>query len=394
MASLYFLLRSLFAAESFTNFVCLSAVVGAGIGGTSTAYFLRQKFGKDVQIDVYEKGEVGGRLATIEIEGNQYEAGGSVIHPLNLHMKAFVKELGLGTRTPSGDLVGIYNGDDFVFQESEWFVINVMKMLWNYGLNFLRMYMWVENVLDKFMRIYRYQTFDYSFSTTESMLQAMGGDDFITKINMTIDEAMQKSGFTQRFIDDIVGPAMRVNYGQGVKINGFVAFTRPYQHLVATFVHGRINASFFGCPKPCQFPLSEILTTDNPNLFFCSIGAVYPVSPVQESEESKASYVRVWKIFSLDVLTQEQLHQLFESYHVVKYRKWLAYPTYNPPEKLPPIQLHRAIYYLNSIECAASAMEMSAISAKNVALLSYHQWYGKKEYIDQENLAERLKSEL
>lgn len=71
-------------------------------------------------------------------------------------------------------------------------------------------------------RIYRYQTFDYSFSTTESLLHAMGGNDFISKLNMTIDEAMQKSGFTQRFIDDIVVPAMRVNYGQGVKINGFV----------------------------------------------------------------------------------------------------------------------------------------------------------------------------
>ncbi|PIN99579.1 hypothetical protein AB205_0153090, partial [Aquarana catesbeiana] len=127
------------------------AVVGAGIGGTSAAYFLRQKFGKDVHIDVFEKGDVGGRLATIEMEGNQYEAGGTVIHPLNLHMKAFVKDLGLNPRKPSGDLLGIYNGDEFVFQESEWFLINIIKMLWNYGLNFLRMYMWVEDILDKFM---------------------------------------------------------------------------------------------------------------------------------------------------------------------------------------------------------------------------------------------------
>ncbi|XP_073478101.1 prenylcysteine oxidase 1 isoform X2 [Aquarana catesbeiana] len=469
------------------------AVVGAGIGGTSAAYFLRQKFGKDVHIDVFEKGDVGGRLATIEMEGNQYEAGGTVIHPLNLHMKAFVKDLGLNPRKPSGDLLGIYNGDEFVFQESEWFLINIIKMLWNYGLNFLRMYMWVEDILDKFMRIYRYQTFDYSFSTTESLLHAMGGDDFISKLNMTIDEAMQKAGFTQRFIDDIVVPAMRVNYGQGVKINGFVGavslagtdsglwavaggnklvcngllyaakaqliqgtvtsvqekvrstkpgntvtlyeisyitdrgpgldlydlvviatplnknlgnikfvgfdppietFSKPYQQTVATFVHGRINASFFGYAKPCQFPLSEILTTENPKLFIRSISAVSPVNPVPESDASKDSGLRVWKIFSPEVLIDEQLHQLFESYDTVKVKTWLAYPRYNPPEKIPPIKLHRAIYYLNGIEWAASAMEMSAISAKNVALLSYHQWYGKDDHIDQEDLAERLKTEL
>ncbi|CAB1332853.1 unnamed protein product [Coregonus sp. 'balchen'] len=38
------------------------AVVGAGIGGTATAYFLRQEFGAVVKIDVFEPGT--GRLAT------------------------------------------------------------------------------------------------------------------------------------------------------------------------------------------------------------------------------------------------------------------------------------------------------------------------------------------
>ncbi|XP_075714623.1 prenylcysteine oxidase 1 [Rhinoderma darwinii] len=469
------------------------AVVGAGIGGTSAAYFLRQKFGKHVQIDVFEKGDVGGRLSTIEMEGNHYEAGGAVIHPLNLHMKTFVKELGLNTRSPSGNLVAIYNGDEFVFQESEWFLVNVIKMLWNYGLNFLRMYMWVEDILDKFMRIYRYQTFDYSFSSTEFLLHAMGGNDFITKVNRTIDEAMQKSGFSQRFIDEIVVPAMRVNYGQGAEVNGFVGavslagtssglwaveggnklvcsgllyaskaqliqgtvtsvqekvrpsksgstvrlyevnyetsrgpildmydivviatplgkeignikflgfdqpidtFSKPYHQTVATFVHGRLNTSFFGCPKPCQSYLSEILTTDKPNLFINSIGLVSPVKPVTESEISKASDIKVWKVFSPEPLTDERLRLLFELYHAVIVKKWLAYPKYSPPEKLPPVVLHRGIYYVNSIEWAASAMEMSAISAKNVALLSYHRWYGKDGQIDQEDIAERLKSEL
>ncbi|KAM9312709.1 prenylcysteine oxidase 1 [Gastrophryne carolinensis] len=469
------------------------AVIGAGIGGTSAAYFLRHKFGKDVQIDIFEKGDVGGRLATLEMEGNHYEAGGSVIHPLNLHMKTFVKELGLNVRKPSDVLLGIYNGDEFVFEQSEWLLINIFKMLWNYGLNFLRMYMWVEDILDKFMRIYRYQTYDYSFSTTKNLLHAMGGDDFISKLNMTIDEAMQKSGFSQRFIDEIVVPAMRVNYGQGVKINGFVGavslagtdsglwaveggnklvcngllyaskaqliqgtvttvqekvrptksgniarlyevnyvsdsgagadlydivviatplnkeignidfvgfnppieiYPRPYQQTVATFVHGQINASFFGYPKASEFHLLEILTTENPKLFIRSISAVSPVKPASESVLSKASGLRVWKIFSAGVLTDEQLRQLFVSYQAVSVKKWLAYPRYAPPEKLPPIILHRGIYYVNSIEWAASAMEMSAISAMNTALLSHHRWYGEEDKIDQENLSERLKSEL
>uniref|UniRef100_A0A8C5M7G7 Prenylcysteine oxidase 1 n=1 Tax=Leptobrachium leishanense TaxID=445787 RepID=A0A8C5M7G7_9ANUR len=464
------------------------AVVGAGIGGSSAAYFLRQKYGKHIQIDVFEKGEVGGRLATVDMEGHQYEAGGSIVHPLNLHMKTFVKELGLPVKSPGDSRLGIYNGEELVFHESDWFLINLLKMLWNYGFNFLRMYMWVEDMLDKFMRIYRYQTFDYSFSSTESLLHAMGGNDFSTKLNVTIEETMHKAGFSQKFVDDIVSATMRVNYCQGVDINGFVGavslscldsglwaveggnklvcsgliyaskaqliqgtvtsvqekvrpmksggtvklyelsyesstgpqmemydiviiatplskgvsdikfvdFNPPiqnfknYQQVVATFVHGQINASFFGCAQPCD--LSDVLTTNNRKLFFNSIGAVSPVK--SEAKSSKPVNHKVWKIFSVEPLAKDQLNLLFESYHAVSVKNWLAYPQYNPPEKMPPIILHDRIYYLNSIELAASAMEMSAISAKNIALLSHHRWYRKTDRIDQEDLTERLKSEL
>ncbi|XP_053320078.1 prenylcysteine oxidase 1-like [Spea bombifrons] len=468
------------------------AIVGAGIGGSSAAYFLRQKFGKDVQIDVFEKGEVGGRLATLEIGGAEYEAGGSILHPLNLHMKTFVKELGLSVRMRSDGLGGIYNGEEFVFQESSWFIINFVKMLWYYGLNSLRMYTWVEDMLDKFARIYSYQNLDYSFSTVERLLHSLGGDDFTTRLNTSIEETMLNSGFSVKYINDIVYPAMGVDFGQGLKINGFVGtltlagthsglwsveggnkrvcsglirasdsklisgavtsveekslpkhigsgehlyelsyetsagpqadlydivvmatplnkpvsnirflgfhppieiMSKVYHQTVATYVHGKINGSFFGCPQPCQLELSDIIT-NNPKLFFSSIGAVSPVKATTESEASQPTGLKVWKVFSPEPLTKDQLKLLFESYEAVNERKWLAYPEYSPPEKMPPVILHDRIYYVNSIELAASAMEMSAISAKNVALLAHHRWYGKDGQIDQQNLEERLKSEL
>ncbi|XP_018108883.1 prenylcysteine oxidase isoform X2 [Xenopus laevis] len=401
-------------------------------------------------------------------------------------------KIGLSPRSPSNSLVGIYNGEQFVFQESEWFLINVIKMLWQYGLNFLRMYMWVEDIMHKFMRIYRYQTFEYSFSSTESLLHAMGGRDFTAFLNTTISETLEKAGFSHRFIEEIVTPAMRVNYLQGVKINSFVGavslagtdsglwsveggnklvctgllyasnanlirgtvtsvqektrslksgdtlkfyevnsetdngsqqvlydiviiaaplnkglssikflnfdppietFFKPYQQTVTTFIHGQLNASFFGCPEPCSNELSDILTTDNPNLFINSIRAVSPVKSTGE-DASKSTDLKVWRVFSPEPLTKDQLHLLFKSYHAVSSKTWLAYPRYNPPEKMPPIILHNRIYYINSIEWAASAMEMSAVSAKNVALLSHHRWYGKDQKIDQENISEKLKSEL
>lgn len=68
--------------------------MGGGIGGTSTAYFLRQLFGKEAKIDIFEKRQVGGRLTTIKIGDNQIEAGGTLIHPKNMYMVNFTKLLG------------------------------------------------------------------------------------------------------------------------------------------------------------------------------------------------------------------------------------------------------------------------------------------------------------
>lgn len=59
---------------------------------------------------------------------------------------------GLSVAPAHGSLVGIYNGEEFVFEESSWYIVNLLKLLWHYGLNPLRMYMWVEDILDKFMR--------------------------------------------------------------------------------------------------------------------------------------------------------------------------------------------------------------------------------------------------
>ncbi|NWX92987.1 PCYOX oxidase, partial [Nothoprocta ornata] len=470
-----------------------AAVVGGGIGGTAAAYFLRQRFGRSVAIDVFERGTVGGRLATVHVDGLDYEAGGSVIHPLNLHMKHFVKELGLDAVPAHSGLLGVHNGEEFVFEESSWYIVNILKLLWHYGLNPLRMNMWVEDILDKFMRIYRYQTHDYTFSSNERLFHALGGNDLTRMLNQTIDEAMQKSGFSQKFINEVICPVMRVNYGQGVvNMNAFVGavsltgaessiwavkggnkqvcsglvyaakaqlipgtvlsiepkprpnpaggthnlyhvtynstsgsssemydiviiatplnhkvsnitfrnfnppvpeISNPYHQTIATFVHGRLNTSFFGYHDPSAFHLSNIFTTENTKLFIKSVGLASAVEH-RPDKVDLSSISTVWKVFSDEPLTKEQLNLLFSSYDSVKVKKWLAYPHYSTPEKCPPVILHDRIYYLNGIELAASAMEMSAVAAKNAALLAYHQWYGNTDKIDQEDLHEKLKTEL
>ncbi|XP_013859270.1 prenylcysteine oxidase 1 [Austrofundulus limnaeus] len=488
--------RSFTSAAGLTEPPKSIAVVGAGIGGTAAAFYLRQEFGPAVKIDVFEPDAVGGRLATVKIGEFEYETGGSVIHPLNLHMKHFIEKLGIPSRKNLPSKMAIFDGKELVFEESDWFIVNFFRMLWRYGFSFLRMQMWVESVLDKFMRIYQYQQFGYSFTTVERLLHAMGGDSFLTLMNQTLEEAMMGEGFSQVFINDIVAPVTRVNYGQSVRINGFVGavslagadsglwavdggnkrvctgllynskselipakvtsisvkvrpskkgssvslyevnyvgdsgsahslydivvvatplhqgksditfsgFAPPipshypglYHQTVATLVHGKLNVSYLGTSEPASdFTVSEILTTDSKGCTINSLGCLDPVHIPNGYRRPSAGHSAVWKVFSPQPLSPEQLREMFLSYDSVSEARWLAYPTYRPPHrKTPPFILHDRLYYLNAVEWAASAMEMSAIAARNVALLAHHRWHQQVTKIDQEDLHTRLRGEL
>ena len=71
------------------------AIIGAGIGGSSCSHFIRELFGSQATIDVFEATDrIGGRLDTVEVAGKRFESGGSIIHPDNKHMADFVKHLG------------------------------------------------------------------------------------------------------------------------------------------------------------------------------------------------------------------------------------------------------------------------------------------------------------
>ena len=77
------------------------AIIGAGIGGTLTAHFLRKlPGGENLDIHIWQKpgSEVGGRAATIEFDGHLYECGASLFHSSNKHLTSLVTEFGESKR--------------------------------------------------------------------------------------------------------------------------------------------------------------------------------------------------------------------------------------------------------------------------------------------------------
>lgn len=98
--------------------------------------------------------------------------------------------------------------------------------------------------------------------------------------------------------------------------------------------------------------------------------------------------------FKLAALLYHTVLFNFRSYYSVQVTEWQAYPRYSSSQRLPPVELHPNLYYLNGIEWAGSAMEMSSVAAKNIALLAYHRWNRQTDMVDQRDLVHRIKTEL
>ncbi|NXE70811.1 PCYXL protein, partial [Calcarius ornatus] len=465
-----------------------AAVVGAGLGGSASAYFLQQHFGPQVQLDVYEAAGVGGRLATVTVNKQQYESRGASIHALSLHMQDFVKILGLKHRREVAGKSAIFSGEHFVLEETDWYLLNLFRLWWHYGISFLRLQMWVEEVMEKFMRIYKYQAHGYAFSSLEELLRSLGGEAFVNMTQRSVAESLLEVGVTQRFVDDVIAAVLRSSYGQSVLVPAFagamslagaqgstwaveggnklvcsgllkltkanvisarvtgislhssegralyqvhyesaegqgsafydlVVVTTPlhpsrsnftfdnfdppvadlpgaFQPSVTSVVHGYLNSSYFGFPDPKLFPFTSILTTDTPELFFHAMDNICPVNVSAAFRRKQPQEAAVWRVLSPRPLDKPQLKTLFRSYYSVQVAEWPTYPRYDAAKALPPVVLHESLFYLSGVEWVASSMEMTAVAAKNVALLAYNRWHQQLDKIDQKDLMHKVKTEL
>jgi len=424
------------------------AIIGGGIGGTSCAYFLKEIFKDLVNLDIYEGNKVGGRLATVIMkDGNEYETGGSVIHQRNKYMSNFVSNFGLQKRKSifKNERLGLHNGKDFDFIENDNYFVNLMNILWRYGYSIKRLQEFVNNMLDKFERIYELQTNGLSFDSTYDLLTAMD-PSFVNYLNISVKDAYLKEHFSESLVTELVQASLRVNYGQNTNVHEFVGsvsmagmdgslwsvkggnkrvvekllekskahlipeyvvqiirnndsytlltnfkkkatydyvvFAAPlaenqkvpitfsnmplalnkvgkYHQTVSTLVIGDMKRTTFSTISDDLLPITII--SNNENEFFNSISNVEGVN--------ETGSLNVWKIFSQQPLSNNQIDYLFENVSDVKVVDWLAYPHYSVPTESQSFHIADRLYHINAIEWTASAMEMSCIGAKNVALL-------------------------
>ncbi|XP_027075243.1 farnesylcysteine lyase [Coffea arabica] len=214
-------------------------IIGSGIGGSSVAHFLRHYSNSNPydaqigQIRIFERhGVVGGRMATVSVAGETFEAGASILHPKNYHALEFTRLLNLTVRKPSTSMscfsLGIWDGHKFIFKtftsDSESVIVqsfvslaNSIKMFLRYGRSLFRMTNFVERMLGKFLKYYKPFDSRPVFESVEEMLKWAGLYDLTTQ---TLEEELVDAGLSPLLIQELVTVITRINYGQSVRISG------------------------------------------------------------------------------------------------------------------------------------------------------------------------------
>ncbi|XP_066597597.1 prenylcysteine oxidase 1-like [Prorops nasuta] len=436
------------------------AIIGAGIGGASASHFLTELFQNELLIDVYETNKIGGRLSTMKINNKDYEAGGSIIHPKNKYMQQFVNLIGLEKLKPNTKASAIWDGNQFLFEDSSWEVLTLAKLLYRYGFQPFRLYRYVNSILADFEKIYDLQDKGIPFLNTTSLLSAMN-KDFIRLMQLPIKDHLLSLDYGEKLINELVQAIMVVNYGQETNIHSFVGavaiagadtglwsvkggnkkvtehllyknkkvniipatvkeihylssdansfmyelqyinsdsenimhnaydiviiaspltknyenhikfkgFTNDieiqgdYQTTVTTLVKGKLNPAYFGLNKD----IDGILSCNPEKTGINSIGIINPADGTKSNST-------VWKIFSRKSLDLNNIQMMFLTVDEVKEKVWKAYPLYGTSIRNDKFRLHKNLYHLNAIEWAASAMEMSAIGGRNVAILAHKEF--------------------
>jgi len=200
------------------------AVVGAGIGGAAICHFLDRDWPDEpMEVEIFERSAaVGGRVATVEVGGAEFEAGASIIHEKNTYMLGFAENFGLARDPTPDQTIGIFNGSTMLLETSSFAPLTLMRMVWRYGVDVFRFAFWVKGFLRRFSEIYGMQQRRKAFETPLDLVKALDQRFADMMRNETLESQMIKDGFGQLFIDELASGIVHVNYGQSKKVGAFV----------------------------------------------------------------------------------------------------------------------------------------------------------------------------
>ncbi|KAI6005036.1 Prenylcysteine lyase-domain-containing protein [Pisolithus orientalis] len=202
------------------------AIVGAGAAGSSAAFWIskaKERFGIDVEIDVYERASYIGGRSTIVYPYNDttlapMELGASIFVDANKNLMRAAKEFNLTLKDFIDEFsdTGLWDGQKFdivlnegTYTKSWW---TTLKVLWRYGYSApVKTQSIVKNMIAEYLSLYTATS--HRWDGIADLVEKMNWTDFV---NSTTLEYLSSKGVAEKWSREMVEAATRVNYGQDV----------------------------------------------------------------------------------------------------------------------------------------------------------------------------------
>ncbi|TFK30726.1 hypothetical protein FA15DRAFT_690376 [Coprinopsis marcescibilis] len=195
------------------------AIIGAGAGGTSAAFWIgkaKERFGLDVEVDVYDQNDYIGGRSTVVYPYNdknlrELELGASIFVEANKNLWRATDEFNLARRDFNDEdyETTIWDGENFIFTfNGGWW--DTLKILWRYGLSSPRKTeSSVKDMLNSYLSLYSSDS--PKWDNISSLSTKLGFDHLVSR---TISEHLLAQGVSSNYIYEVVEAATLVNYGQ------------------------------------------------------------------------------------------------------------------------------------------------------------------------------------
>ncbi len=211
------------------------AVIGSGIGGSYSAYnLLRNEINPNkntiIHVDLYEKNKIsGGRIYSENIDGNLYNLGASFFIKENELLYNLLNELKVKYE-PARALkhiksFGLFKSLDkpLIWQLSGYKYIQLVKVLWRYGLSPYH----AENILDKnlkeFLKIY--DVLKQPGRTISSLGEFLDIINLRKLISESVNEYLISKGVGKEYIEELLAGIISSIYNQNHnELNAFAGF--------------------------------------------------------------------------------------------------------------------------------------------------------------------------
>jgi prenylcysteine oxidase/farnesylcysteine lyase len=197
------------------------AIIGAGAAGSSASFWIskaKERFGVDVQVDVYEKTSlIGGRSRTVYPYDNDtynpVELGASIFVKANKNLWRAAQEFNLTFRDLSKDdgSLGVWDGEELLvsFGKGWW---DTLKIVWRYGvLSPRRANSLVANMISQYSSLYTLQSQNW-----DNITELATGLGWLDLIENTGADYFTKNGVSKQYVFELIEAATRVNYGQNM----------------------------------------------------------------------------------------------------------------------------------------------------------------------------------